>query len=224
MAAPGETGEAREAMKKALFVMSLLLLGFGDAAAQPIAREEILALLAKGASRGSETAPVTIVELADFQCTFCRKFWKETLPRIEEAHIKTGKVRFVYRHFAILGEHSVAAAEAAECAGEQRKFWEYHDKLFASQGPFAFTKQNLKHYAKELGLNTVAFAQCIDSGRYIQKVEGETEVGTMLGVRGTPAFFINGRLLVGAHPIETFRQIIEEELKKAKPAKGPPWR
>ncbi len=200
-------------MKQALFVMFVLLLGFGELAAQPITREELLALLTRGPSRGSETAPVTIVELADFQCIYCRKFWQETLPRIEDAHIKTGKVRFVYRHFAILGEHSVAAAEAVECAREQERFWEYHDKLFASQGPFAFTKKNLKHYAKELGLDTIAFAQCLDSGKYAQKVEGETEIGTILGVRGTPAFFINGRLLVGAHPYENFQVLIEEELK-----------
>jgi protein-disulfide isomerase len=211
-------------MKQALFVMFVLLLGLGDAAAQPITREELLALLTRGPSRGSETAPVTIVELADFQCVYCRKFWQETLPRIEETYIKTGKVRFIYRHFAILGEHSAAAAAAAECAAEQRKFWEYHDKLFASQGPFAFTKQNLKHYAKALDLDTVAFTQCLDSGKYVQKVEGETEIGTILGVRGTPAFFVNGRLLVGAHPYENFHTLIEEELKKAKAAKSPPWR
>jgi protein-disulfide isomerase len=224
VAAFGETGEAREAVKQILFVLFVLLLGFGETSAQPIAREEILALLAKGPSKGSEIAPVTIVELADFQCGYCRKFWKETLPRIEEAHIKTGKVRFVYRHFAILGEHSVAAAQAAECATEQGKFWEYHDKLFASQGPFAFTKQSLKHYAKELGLDAAAFAQCLDSGKYAKKVEEETAVGTILGARGTPTFFVNGRLLVGAHPYENFHALIEEELKRAKPAKGPPWR
>lgn len=207
-------------MRQALLLLFGLLLGSGGAAAQSITREEILALLAKGPSRGSETAPITIVELSDFQCPYCRKFWQETLPRIEEAHIKTGQVRFVYRHFAILGEHSVAAAQAAECAGEQRKFWEYHDKLFAGQGPFAFTKQNLQRYAKALGLDTVAFAQCLDSGRYVQKVEGETEVGTMLGVRGTPAFFINGRLLVGAHPYENFQRLIEEELKTMPHGRG----
>jgi len=208
-------------MRRALFVMLLLFPWSSDAAAQSITREEIVARLAKGASKGSETAPVTIVELSDFQCSYCRSFWKETLPRIEEAHIKTGQVRFVYRHFAILGEHSVAAAQAADCAGEQRKFWEYHDRLFASQGPFAFTKQNLKRYAKELGLDSAAFNQCLDSGKYAQKVEGETEIGKMLGVRGTPAFFINGELLVGAQPYETFQLLIEDELEKAKSAKGP---
>ena len=208
-------------MRKAFFLMFLLLGGLGDAAAQSVTREEIVALLAKGPSKGSESAPVTIVELSDFQCSYCRKFWKETLPRIEEAHIKTGQVRFVYRHFAILGEHSVAAAQAADCAGEQRKFWEYHNRLFASQGPFAFTKQNLKRYAKELGLDNAVFNQCLDSGRYAQKVEGETGIGKVMGVRGTPAFFINGELLVGAQPYETFQLLIEGELEKAKSAKSP---
>jgi protein-disulfide isomerase len=201
-------------MKRALFALLLLLLGSRDAMAQSITREEIVALLAKGPSRGSEEAPITIVELGDFQCFYCGKFWKETLPRIEETYVKRGKVRFVYRHFAILGEHSVAAAQAAECATEQGKFWEYHDKLFASQGPLAFTKENLNRYAKELGLDAATFNQCLDSGKYAQKVEGETGAGKMLGLRGTPAFFINGRLLVGAHPFETFRSVIDEELTK----------
>ncbi len=221
MGTSGEAGEASKTMRRALFVMLLLFPWSSDAAAQSITREEIVALLTKGTSKGSESAPVTIVELSDFQCSYCRSFWKETLPRIEEAHIKTGQVRFVYRHFAILGDHSVAAAQAADCAGEQRKFWEYHDRLFASQGPFAFTKQNLKRYAKELGLDSAAFNQCLDSGRYAQKVDAETGVGKMLGLRGTPSFFINGRPLIGAHPYETFQDLIEEELEKTKSAKKP---
>jgi protein-disulfide isomerase len=196
----------------------------GDAGTRSITRDEIVALFAKGPSRGSEEAPITIVELGDFQCFYCGKFWKETLPRIQETYVKRGKVRFVYRHFAILGEHSLAAAQAAECATEQGKFWEYHDRLFASQGPLAFTKENLKRYAKELGLDTAPFKQCLDSDKYAQKVEGETGAGKMLGLRGTPAFFINGRLLVGAHPFENFQAIIEEELKTAKPTTDPPRR
>jgi protein-disulfide isomerase len=208
-------------MIQMLFISFALLLGPGHAAAQSMTRDDIVALLAKGPSRGSESAPVTIVELADFQCIYCGKFWKETLPRIEESHIKTGQVRFVYRHFAILGEQSAAAAQAADCAGDQGKFWAYHDVLLASQGPLAFMEQNLKRYAKELRLDGVAFNQCLDSGKYAQKVEAETGVGTMLGLRGTPSFFINGRLLVGAHPYEIFRVLIQEELKKAESAKSP---
>jgi protein-disulfide isomerase len=88
-----------------------------------------------GPAKGNSDAPVTIVEFSDFQCSFCKKFWRETLPQIEEKNVRTGKVRFVYRHLAILGPSSVQAAIASECAHEQGKFWPYHDRLFASSGP-----------------------------------------------------------------------------------------
>ena len=191
-------------------------LAFGsNVMAEPPKVQEVLALLAKGPSKGSEKAPVTIIEFSDFQCSFCWKFWKETLPRLEEEYIKTGKVRFVYRHLAILGPPSVATAQAADCAGEQGKFWDYHDTLFASKGFFSFADRRLKQYARELGLDGAAFDQCLDSGKYAKKVEGETGIGRLLGANGTPTFFINGLRLVGAHPFETFRAIIDEELKKS---------
>ncbi len=190
------------------------LLAFGsNVMAEPPKVEEILDVLANGPSKGSKKAPVTIIEFSDFQCSFCWKFWKETLPRLEAEYIKTGKVRFVYRHLAILGPPSVAAAQAADCAGEQGKFWEYHDKLFASKGFFSFADGRLKQYARELGLDGAAFNQCLDSGKYAKKVEGETGTGHLLGANGTPTFFINGLRLVGAHPFETFRMIIDEKLK-----------
>jgi len=164
---------------------------------------------------GSPNAPVTMVEFSDFQCSFCRKFWAQTLPRLKETYIKNGQVRLVYQHFAVLGEHSVAAAHAAECAMEQGKFWPYHDKLFENQGALAFTDAKLKRYAEEMGLDVGAFAQCLDSRKYRQKVETETSLGFRLGARGTPTFFINGRLLAGAQPFEAFRAAIEEALAKA---------
>ncbi len=221
MAAFGETGEARETVKRFLLVVPLLLFALHESLGQPVQVEEVLALLAKGPAKGSETAPITIIEFSDFQCSFCWKFWKETFPRLEAEYVKPGKIRFVYRHLAILGEQSVSAGQAAECARDQGKFWEYHDKLFASQGPFAFTTVNLKRYAKDLDLDSVAFSQCFDSGKYAQKVDAETGVGRMLGLRGTPSFFINGRPLIGAQPYETFQLLIEDELEKAKSAKGP---
>lgn len=195
----------------------VLLLLSGSALAQPITGEEIFAYLAKdGPSRGSDKAPVTLIEFSDFQCSFCRKFWQTTLPLIEKKYISTGKVKFVYRHFAILGKHSVASAQAAECAGEQGKFWPYHDKLFASAAsPFAFSDGKLKGYARDLGLSTQRFNQCLDSGKYLKKVEGETATAAFLGARGTPAFLLNGQLITGAQPFEVFEAAIEKELKKA---------
>jgi protein-disulfide isomerase len=121
-------------------------------------------------------------------------------------------VRFIYRHFAILGKLSEQAAQAAECAGEQGKFWEYHDRLFANQG--AFIDAKLKQYARDLGLKVPAFSKCLDSAKYKEKVQGETAVAAFLGARGTPTFFVKGRLLVGAQPFEVFQSAIEEELRK----------
>ncbi len=199
-----------------LSLISVLLLS-GTALSQPVTGEEIFTYLAKdGPTKGSEKAPVTLIEFSDFQCSFCRKFWQTTLPQIEKKYINTGKAKFVYRHFAILGKPSVAAAQAVECAGEQGKFWPYHDKLFASAGSaLAFTDGKLKSYAKELGLKSPDFSQCLDSGKYLKKVEGETAMAAFLGARGTPAFFLNGQLIAGAQPFEVFEAAIEKELKKA---------
>jgi len=199
-------------------VLSLIVVWLlsTSAQAQPIKRDEILAHLANGGpQRGTDKAPVTLIEFSDFRCSFCRKFWQTTLPLLDKKYISSGKVRFIYRHFAVLGKPSELAAQAAECAGEQGKFWEYHDKLFAVAGsPLAFTDGKLKGYATELGLKSQAFNQCLDSGRHLKKVEGETAVAALLGARGTPAFFLNGQLIVGAQPFEVFESLIEEALKK----------
>ena len=194
--------------------LSALLAFAPIALAQSPGPEEIVTFLAEGPARGAPNAPVTIIELSDFQCSFCWKFWKETLPRLEAEYVRPGKVRLVYRHLAILGTQSVAAAQAADCAGEQGKFWEYHDRLFASKGPLALTNGSLKAYAGEIGLDTQVFDRCLDSGKYLQKVKEETAIGLALGARATPVFFINGMMLVGAHPFETFREIIEGELNR----------
>lgn len=195
---------------------SIALAAQHATAPQPFALESARTL-------GSPNAPVTMVELSDFQCSFCQKFWAETLPRLKETYINNGRVRFAYQHFAILGEHSFAAAQAAECAREQEKFWPYHDKLFESQGGLAFTNAKLKRYARELGLEVGAFTQCLDSGKYRQKVEDETRLGLRLGARGTPTFFLNGRMLPGAQPFEVFQAAIEEASARAS-TQNPPRR
>ena len=208
------------------FYLGLLLGLWGvlAIASTPLAQspegDDPLAYLARGPALGAKNAPVTIIELSDFQCVFCGKFWKETLPQIDAEYIKPGKVRFVYRHLAILGRQSVTSAQAADCAGEQGKFWEYHDRLFASMGPFALTNGRLKEYAREIGLDVKAFDQCLDSGKYFQKVKKETGVALSLGARGTPVFLINGVMVVGAHPFESFQEIIEDELREARDSQG----
>jgi protein-disulfide isomerase len=196
-------------MKRSVLVF--LLLTTGASQAQTI--EEVLSALGKDRTLGSSGAPVTIVEFSDFQCSFCRKFWADTLPKLKETYIKQGKARFTYRHFAILGKFSEQAAMAAECAAEQGKFWQYHDKLFANQAGLAFTQSKLEQYARELRFEGANFKRCLTSEKYRKKVEGETAVAASLGARGTPTFFVNKRILVGAQPFEVFQTVITEELK-----------
>lgn len=173
---------------------------------------------------GNPDAPVTIIEFADFQCPFCGKFFKETTPKIIDDYVKTGKVKFIYKHFAFLGEESNWAAEAAECAGDQGKFWDYHDFLFSyiwdnyyatgkpGENAGVFSKVNLKKHAKTLGLETVSFNSCLDSGKYTDKVAKDTEIGRANGITGTPSTFVNGKLLVGAQPYAQFSSLIDAAL------------
>src|SRR5918994_6403343 len=182
-------------------------------AAQSPSLKDILASLEKGPALGSPNAPVTIVEFSDFRCSFCKKFWADTLPKLKTAYFEKGTAQFVFRHFAILGKQSEQAAMAAECAAEQGKFWQYHDKLFANQAGLAFTQSKLEQYARELRFEGANFKRCLTSEKYRKKVEGETAVAASLGARGTPTFFVNKRILVGAQPFEVFQTVITEELK-----------
>lgn len=168
-------------------------------------------------SLGNPDAPVTIVEFGDFQCPFCGRFFQTTEKQIIEQYVKTGKARFVYRDFAFLGPESEWAANAAECANEQGKFWQYHDYLYNNQqgeNEGAFSKDNLKSFARALGLNAQQFDSCLDGDKYTEAVRRDTEEGRGAGVSGTPGTFINGRLIQGAVPFAQFQAVIEEELKK----------
>jgi protein-disulfide isomerase len=164
---------------------------------------------ADGPAKGPANAPVTIVEFSDFQCPFCSRV-KPTVQQVMEAY--PGKVRVVFRHFP-LDNHDLApkAAEASLCAHDQGKFWEYHDVLFQNQnnlGPEA-----LRQHAQTVGLQAEPFEQCLSSGKHAQKVKKDMEDGRRAGVSGTPAFFINGRMISGAQPFEEFRRLIDAELK-----------
>src|SRR5216683_5185867 len=157
-------------------------------------------------SRGPARAPVEIVEFSDFQCPFCLR----AHPTVAQVLTTYGDgVRFVYRHYP-LPNHPFArpAAEAAACAGEQGKFWPYHDKLFAS--PSKLSEIDLKQHATELGLNVPQFNACVDSHKLKAKVDEDIKAGEEAGVNGTPAFFINGRVLSGAQPFDAFKKIIDE--------------
>jgi protein-disulfide isomerase len=163
---------------------------------------------------------VTLVEFADFQCPYCERFVTETQPQINAAYINTDKVRFGYWNFAFLGQESFWAAEASECAADQNAFWEYHDKLFASQSgenQGAFSKDNLKQFAADLNLDTEVFNQCLDSGKYTSLVQQDTQTAQSLGVSSTPTFLLNGQPIVGAQPFTVFQQGIESALTASNP-------
>jgi len=163
--------------------------------------------------KGTERAAVTIVKFEDFQCPYCKTVqltYQELLKRYN------GKVRLVHKDLPLDSIHPQArqAAEAARCAGDQGKFWEYHDKLYANS-PKAGVEE-LKSYAKELGLNVTSFDQCVASGKFKGLVQKDLSEGAQLGLTGTPTFFINGRELSGAQPVDAFAAIIDEELSQQK--------
>jgi protein-disulfide isomerase len=159
--------------------------------------------------RGPAEAPVTLVEFSDFHCPFCKQS-QATLKRLLERY--PAKLRLVYRDLPLDQLHPQArrAAEAARCATDQGKFWEYHDILFAE--PPQANGESLRRYAERAGLDTVVFERCLASGSHREAVQRDVEEGTRLGITGTPAFFVNGRPLLGAQPLEAFTRLIDEEL------------
>ncbi|MFA6215927.1 MAG: DsbA family protein [Patescibacteria group bacterium] len=161
--------------------------------------------------RGDKNAKVTLIVISDFQCPYCQRH-EATLTQVMKDY--SDKIRVVWRNFPLTTIHPYAqkAAEASECAGEQGKFWEYHDKLFENQS--ALTVDNLKSYAKDLGLNTSKFNDCLDSGKYTDLVNKEAQEAQAAGVSGTPGTFVNDQLVKGAYPYETFKQLIDAELAK----------
>ena len=162
-------------------------------------------------SKGSEKAEVTIVKFEDFQCPYCKAVqpnFQEVLKRYD------GKVRLVHKDLPLDQIHPLArqAAEAARCADDEGKFWEYHDKLYASAPKAA--PEDLKFYAKDLGLKQDLFDKCLTSGKYKAAIQKDLNEAASLGLTGTPIFFINGRELSGAQPVEAIAQIIDEELAR----------
>ncbi|MBI2670173.1 MAG: DsbA family protein [Candidatus Yanofskybacteria bacterium] len=164
---------------------------------------------------GNPDAPVTLVEFGDYQCTFCTKFFNETEPTLIDKYVKTGKLKIVFRDLAINGRESQNAAEAAECAGEQEKYWEYHDRLYSERRGYnvgVFKKDNLIKFASDLGLDAEQFSSCYESGKYRQEIAKDSQDAARLGARGTPNFFLNGRQLVGAQPYQVFAGLIDQLL------------
>jgi protein-disulfide isomerase len=161
-------------------------------------------------SRGPKDAPVTIVEFSEYQCPFCARV-TPTLKGLEQKY--AGKIRLVYKDFPLQNHlQAPKAAEAAHCAGDQGKYWELHDRLFANQQQLQVPQ--LKEHAGALKLDQAAFDQCLDSGKHAAIVQQDFDYGTKLGVGSTPTLYINGRIVTGAQPPAVFEAIIDDELAR----------
>jgi protein-disulfide isomerase len=166
---------------------------------------------------GEAKAKVEIVEFGDYQCPFCGKLFQQVEPMIREQYLKNGLAKMTWRDFAFLGPESFWAAEAARCANDQGQFWQYHDLLFnrqSGENQGAFSKDNLKKFAGELGLSQPEFDFCLDGDKYTQAVKDDTDAGRVLGVAGTPHTFVNGTAINGAQPFEVFKNLIDQALER----------
>ena len=173
---------------------------------------------------GDPNAPIKIEEFSDFQCPYCARFHEETEWQIANSYVADGTVYFVYRSFGeFIGPESKAAAEAAYCAGDQNKYWEYHDILFANQtgeNVGAYADRRLQAFAEMLSLDMDAFNDCFSNGKYSDRVNQDRVDGTAAGVTGTPAFSITytvdgeqkQRFIPGAYPFSEFQKEIEAAL------------
>jgi protein-disulfide isomerase len=200
------------------FLLTAVLVLF---AATPAAAQARFIGIDDDPQLGRADAKVTIIEFGDYQCPLCRAFWRDTLPQIKKEYVETGRVRIVFRDFPIQDAHPEATvtAMAAECAEDQGKYWEFHDKVFREQDRrgrdvIRYSARDVRRWATEIGLEAAAFNECLDSERHKAEVQKDYKDGADVGMNGTPVFFINGRALVGAHPFATFQKIIEEELRK----------
>jgi protein-disulfide isomerase len=212
-------------IKKALSEMRDLLVQRSAPPAQP-AQAIAKVNVGRSPSLGKPDAPVTVIEFSDYECPFCQRHFANTLPALKKDYIDTGKLRYVFRDFPLDSIHPQArkAHEAAHCAGEQGKYWEMHDRMFKNQR--ALVVENLKGFARDLGLKVEVFNSCLDQGKYASTVSEDLAAGSAVGVTGTPTFFIgktaaDGTIeatsVRGAQPIAAFRQVIDRLLEGQKP-------
>ncbi len=170
---------------------------------------------------GSNNAPITMIEFGDYQCFYCNNFFHNTEAGIVENYIDTGKVKMYFKDFTIIGQDSVTAANAAHCAQEQGKFWEYHDILYtnwAGENTGWVSSANLMQFAKQLGLNQDQFSQCMTQEKYLSVIQSSVSDANNLGLTGTPDFFIIGpdnsvTKVVGAQPYSVFDEIFKAKLQ-----------
>ncbi len=178
--------------------------------------------------KGDKNAKIAVIEFADFRCPFCEKYFTDTAPQIMKNYVDTGKVKYAFRHYQFLGPASVTAGNAAECANDQGKFWDYHDYLYKNQPSESdtsmYVSDKLTTVATTIGVNASQFKSCLDSTKFAQNVTADMNDGQTAGVSGTPSFVIgkldsagtkviNGKLLVGAQPYASFQAAIDSLLQ-----------
>lgn len=168
--------------------------------------------------KGNDSAKVTIIAFEDFRCPFCERFFTQVEGQLIKDYVDTGKAKLAFRQYQFLGAPSVMAGNAAECANEQNKFWEFHDYLYKNQPSESdvsmYTSDKLTAIAGGLGMDTTSFKSCLDSAKYQKNVDQDLADGQKAGVTATPTFYINGSQLVGAQPYSAFKTLIDQELTK----------
>jgi protein-disulfide isomerase len=165
-------------------------------------------------TKGSARAPITVYEMSDFQCPFCRRFARETFPTLEKEYVESGKVRWVFINFPLTSVHPNAApaAELAMCAAQQDAFWPVHDLLYQHQEQWAPMKEAepfLLGLADSAKIDRKKVLACLESPETRSAVQADAEGAARSGAASTPAFYIEGGLLTGAHPVELFRRILD---------------
>ena len=170
---------------------------------------------------GDVQAPVTVFIFSDYQCPYCGKFFKETESLIRKNYVETGKVKMVYKDLAFLGPESIAASQAAECARDQKKYWQYHDALFEAEIQDGqeyngnLNRELFEKIASNLKMNVDEFLSCFDSSKYAAEINKDIEEGkSIMKQMSTPTIFINDKMIQGAHPYNVFAQAIDEVLNK----------
>jgi protein-disulfide isomerase len=173
----------------------------------------------EGRVLGDAGAPVTVIEYADFQCPVCKRAVSSIVAEIEEDYVQQGLVKIEFRMFPFLGQESFNAAQAAEAARDQGKFWEYHDALFSAQGrenSGAFTYERLVDLARQVGLDVALFEQTLGDNVHLEAVQAEADAARDAGIASTPTFFVGDEKIVGAQPYEEFQAAIERALEEAR--------
>lgn len=217
-------------LKKYLFIIIPIIIisigigafAFFQESKQEVVRDKMVVILGDSPILGEPTAPLTLVEWGDYQCSFCYQFYTDTKDSIFSNFVDSGKIRFIYKDFPAIGSASVLAAEASYCADDQNKYWAYHDELYKNwEGENAewINLYNLKKFAYNVGLDIDVFDKCVQNEKHKQKVLDNYSYAQSIGVKGTPIFAILDKeanilkVIRGAQPYDVFYQVLSEKLR-----------